>query len=72
MEEPLTLPRPDPTSVTQLTPLLLLERAADVFPDKVAIVYRDRRLTYREFKSTTTVVGKALLASGITSGDRVA
>jgi fatty-acyl-CoA synthase len=72
MEESVTLPRPDPTSITQLTPLLLLERAADVFPDKVAIVYRDRQLTYREFKATTTTVAQALLASGIGPGDRVA
>jgi fatty-acyl-CoA synthase len=72
MEEPVTVLRPDPTSVTQLTPLLLLERAADVFPDKVAIIYRDRHLTYREFKATTTTVGQALLASGIGPGDRVA
>jgi fatty-acyl-CoA synthase len=72
MAESVTIPRPDPTSVTQLTPLLMLERAADVFPDKVAIVYRDRQLTYREFKATTTRVGRALLASGIDPGDRVA
>ena len=72
MEEPVTVAQPDPTSVTQLTPLLLLERAADVFPDKVAIIYRDRHLTYRQFKETTTRVGQALLASGIGPGDRVA
>ncbi len=72
MEESVTVPPPDPTSVTQLTPLLLLERAADVFPDKVAIIYRDRELTYRQFKETTTRVGRALLASGIGAGDRVA
>ena len=68
----MTVPPPDPASITQLTPLLLMERAADVFPDKVAIVYRDRRLTYRQFKDATTRVGRALLASGIGSGDRVA
>ena len=31
-------------SITQLTPLLFLERSADVFPQRVAIVYGDRRL----------------------------
>jgi fatty-acyl-CoA synthase len=67
-----TVPSPDPTSVTQLTPLLLLERAADVFADKIAISYRDRQLTYRQFKETSTRVGRALLASGIGPGDRVA
>jgi fatty-acyl-CoA synthase len=67
-----TVPLPDPTSVTQLTPLLLLERAADVFPEKIAIIYGDRQLTYRQFKEVTTRVGRALLASGIGPGDRVA
>ena len=68
----MTVPLPDPTSITQLTPLLLLERAADVYPDKIAISYRDRELTYRQFRDGATRVGRALLASGITPGDRVA
>jgi fatty-acyl-CoA synthase len=72
MEESVTVPSPDPTSVTQLTPLLFLERASDVFPDKVAIIYGDRELTYRQFKETTTRVGRAFLASGIGPGSRVA
>ena len=72
MEESVTIPTPDPASITQLTPLLFLERAADVFPEKIAIIYRDRKLTYRQFKDATTRVGRALLASGIGPGDRVA
>jgi acyl-CoA synthetase (AMP-forming)/AMP-acid ligase II len=72
VEESVTVPTPDPASITQLTPLLFLERAADVFPEKIAIIYRDRKLTYRQFKEATTRVGRALLASGIGPGDRVA
>jgi fatty-acyl-CoA synthase len=72
VEESVTIPTPDPASITQLTPLLFLERAADVFPEKIAIIYRDRKLTYRQFKDATTRVGRALLASGIGPGDRVA
>ncbi|WP_347350733.1 long-chain-fatty-acid--CoA ligase [Intrasporangium sp.] len=57
---------------TELTPLSLLARSADVFPDKDAVVYRDRRLTYREFAAAATRLARALQASGIEPGDRVA
>jgi fatty-acyl-CoA synthase len=63
---------PDPTSVTQLTPLLFLERSAAVFPDKEAIVYGDMRLDYRQFADAVTRMARALQASGIGPGDRVA
>ena len=35
-------------SHTQLTPLRFLERSAEVYPDKVAIVHGERRTTYRD------------------------
>ena len=38
-----------PANFQSLTPLRFLERSAAVFPEKLAIVYGDRRLTYREF-----------------------
>ncbi len=55
-----------------LTPLRFLERAAEVHPDKTAIVHGDRRATYREFAAEATRLARALQASGIASGDRVA
>jgi fatty-acyl-CoA synthase len=61
-----------PVSFTELTPLAFLDRSARVFPEKVAIVYNDRRVTYREFASEATRLGNALRASGIQPGDRVA
>ena len=59
-------------SITQLTPLLFLERSADVFPQRVAIVYGDRRLTYAEFADDAQRLASALRVSGIALGDRVA
>ena len=59
-------------SHTQLTPLRFLERSAEVYPDKVAIVHGDRRTTYRDFAAEATRVARALQASGIEAGDRVA
>ena len=56
----------------QLTPLRFLERSAEVYPEKVAIVHGDRRTTYREFAGEATRLARALQASGIEPGDRVA
>ena len=55
-----------------LTPLRFLERSAEVYPRKVAIVHGDRRVTYREFAGEATRLARALHASGIEPGDRVA
>ena len=59
-------------SNTALTPLSFLERSARVFPNKTAVVYGKRRLTYREVAEEATRVAHALRASGIEPGDRVA
>ena len=58
--------------VTQLTPLLFLERSAEVFPDKVAISYGDRAIRYGEMADMTQRVAAALRGLGIEAGDRVA
>jgi fatty-acyl-CoA synthase len=60
------------TSVQPLTPLRFLERSSEVFPDKVAIVYGERRVTYRDFAAEVTRLAHGLRAFGIGAGDRVA
>ncbi len=57
---------------TNLTPLLLLERSASVYPEKVAIRHRDQTTTYAEMAGHATRLANALAASGIEPGDRVA
>jgi fatty-acyl-CoA synthase len=59
-------------SFTPLTPLAFLERAADVFSDKTAIAYGDRRMSYSEFGADATRLAHALRASGVQPGERVA
>jgi fatty-acyl-CoA synthase len=59
-------------SHSSLTPLRFLERSAEVYPDKVAIVHGDRRTSYRDFAFEATRLARALEASGIDPGDRVA
>jgi len=57
---------------TQLTPLSFLERSADVFPEKIAISHGQRDVTYAGMATAATRVARALEASGIEPGDRVA
>ncbi len=59
-------------SITELTPGTMLERSADVFGSKTAIVYEHTALTYEEFRQATIRTARALLASGVRPGDRVA
>jgi acyl-CoA synthetase (AMP-forming)/AMP-acid ligase II len=63
---------PEQVFVTQLTPLLFLERAAEVFPDRNAVAYGDRRESYAELGSSAQQLAGALAATGIAPGDRVA
>jgi fatty-acyl-CoA synthase len=57
---------------TPLTPLAFLRRSAEVYPDKAAIVYGERRRTYAEFAEEATRVARGLQGSGVERGDRVA
>jgi len=59
-------------SHTALSPLSFLERSARVWPDKVAVIYGGRRLTYSELADGAQRVARALQASGVEPGDRVA
>ncbi len=59
-------------STDPLTPLTFLMRAVRVYPDKPAVVYGDRRLTWREFGDLVGRFAAALRRDGIEYGDRVA
>jgi fatty-acyl-CoA synthase len=56
----------------QLTPLRFLERSAEVFPSKTALIDGERRWTYRELAAEVELVAVALRSSGLEVGDRVA
>ena len=57
---------------TPLTPLAFLERSAQIYPEKTAIAYGNRRISYSEFAAAATRLAQALRASGVKPGDRVA
>jgi fatty-acyl-CoA synthase len=58
--------------LTPLTPLSFLERSAAAFPDRVAVVDGERRLTWMQLRERARRLAAALQARGIEHGDRVA
>ena len=63
---------PAAVNYTPLTPLSFLARSADVYPDKTAVVYRDTRYTYQQFRQRVNRLATALQAVGVRQGERVA
>ncbi len=57
---------------TELTPLLFLERSADVFREKAAVVYGERSYAYPELRNRVRRLATALRGVGVRKGDRVA
>ena len=57
---------------TELSPLSFLRRSAYVYPDKVAVIHRERRITYRQFDERVNRLASALVLAGVKPGDRVA
>lgn len=55
-----------------LTPLSHLRRAADVFADRTAVVWKSTRLTYADYARRVSRLASALVARGIQPGDVVA
>jgi fatty-acyl-CoA synthase len=67
----LDLPK-NPANYRPLTPLTFLERAADVYPDHIAIIHGALRRTYRDFHARSKKLASALAKRGIGRGDTVA
>jgi len=50
----------------------MLRRHATYYPDKLAVVVRDHRLTHAEFNSRVNRLANALLGIGVAKGDKLA
>src|SRR5574337_585218 len=61
-----------PVNFRPLTPLNFLFRAADVFPDKVAIIHGDERIPWRQYAERCKRLASALMRMGVGKGDCVA
>ena len=51
-----------------LTPLSHLQRAAKVFPTRVAVVYNNHRVNYAEYYARCSQLASALVAVGVKPG----
>ena len=60
-----------PSNFQPLTPLSQLRRAAEVFPERVAIIHGETRATYAEFYARARRLASALRGYGIGRGDAV-
>ncbi|WP_321960608.1 AMP-binding protein [Paraburkholderia sp. J7] len=54
-----------------MTPLHLLDRAAEVFPDQTAVVHKDNRYTWAEYAQRCRSLARGLIRTGIQRGDTV-
>jgi len=61
-----------PANHQPLTPLLFLERAAQVYPDNIAVVHGATRRNYRDLRDRCVQLAHALHQAGIGRGDTVA
>jgi fatty-acyl-CoA synthase len=61
----------NPANHQPLTPLGFLERAANVFPARTAIIHGPLRRTYAEFYARTRRLASAMAGHGIKRGDTV-
>ena len=50
----------------------LLDESAEKHPDAVAVIYQDKRITYRELKEEVDRFATALQKLGVTPKDKVA
>ncbi len=55
-----------------LTPVHFARRSAEVFPEKIAVIYGDKRYTYADFYARVNRLASALKKIGIQKGDKVA
>ena len=55
-----------------LTPVKLLPRSAMVYSDKEAVIYNDKRYSYKEFYARVNRLASALKKKGVGKGDKVA
>ncbi|HEX6113047.1 MAG TPA: acyl-CoA synthetase [Geminicoccaceae bacterium] len=62
----------NPANYAPLTPLSFLERTADVFPERTAVVHGSWRADYAELRARSRRLASALQLRGVRPGDTVA
>ena len=60
-----------PANFAPLSPLGFLPRSAEIYPERVAVIHGERRITYRDFDARARRLASALVQRGIGPGDTV-
>ena len=63
---------PNPANYVPLQPTTFLPRTAEVYPDRIAVIHGDKRITYRELQNRSRQLADVLRQRGIGKGDVVA
>ncbi len=63
--------KPGAANRTSLSPISFLPRAAEVYPDRVAVVHGARRISYAQFYERARRLASALEKKGVRAGDVV-
>ena len=63
--------KPGPANFAPLSPIVFLRRAAEIFPDRVAVIHGSQRLSYAQFFERSTRLASALKKIGVRRGDVV-
>ncbi|MFN4064669.1 long-chain-fatty-acid--CoA ligase [Azoarcus communis] len=62
----------NPANYVPLTPLTFIERSAYIYPDRIAVIHGQRRLTWREVFERSRRLASALKQLGVGKNDTVA
>ena len=63
--------KPGAANRTTLSPLSFLPRAAEIYPDRVAVIHGAQRITYAQFYQRARRLASALAKRGVGKGDVV-
>ncbi|HEV3011324.1 MAG TPA: AMP-binding protein, partial [Burkholderiales bacterium] len=63
--------KPVPANYTALSPIVFLPRAAEIYPERIAVVHGATRYTYAQFYERARRLAAALKKAGVHSGDVV-
>jgi len=61
----------NPANFVALTPLSFLQRSADIYPLREALIYNQRRYTWSQLRSRCSRIASSLVARGIGKNDTV-
>ena len=64
--------KPGPANRQELSPLVFLPRAAEIYPQRVAVIHGSTRYTYAQFFERAKRLASALAKRGVKRGDVVA